>query len=348
LVLSVTVLTVSDARWTSSVNIPPKAQQEKPRYSEVYPGSKRTKIRYGPYKIPDNTHKDFVYLLEGEKGVLTTAAFKMQKPCTECMLISMTAGLEYPNGQDASIDSGAWMHHVMMMNGHKGLKDPTCPAPGPPGERIFASGNERSDIFMTDMTGKAFKSGYHIKPESQLSMELELMNLTPKPMPVYLTVTYEYMDGPPQEGWLSTRPVYLDVTGCYTASETKPPKNKELFTLDMKPWVAPWAGQLISVMGHLHDGGETLQVMHNQKMICDSKATYGVDAKYIEPAVDGKPGMAHISSMVGCTLMGPVKKGDQFVLNAKYDLTKFMPMRNAKGELSTVMGIGLMYAAVPF
>jgi len=323
--------------------IPPEIQPQEPKYSSTYPGSKRVKIRYGPYIMPDKESKNMIYLLEGEKGVLVSGAFKMKKPCQECVLLVMEAGLEYANGTNAAIDSGAWLHHIMMMRFGNGAIDAVCPQPG---ERFFASGNERSELFMTDISAKSFKSGYHLTPESSLASEYELMNLNAFKLPVYITITYEYMDGPPQAGWLNTRPVYLDVTGCFKASETRPPKGKDQFTLDMAPWVAPKTGTLVSVMGHLHDGGSTLQVLQNGNMICDSVAAYGQTPKYIERAPDGKLGMSHISSNHGCIKMGEVKSGDKFTLKAVYDMKKYMPMRNAKGQLSTVMGIGLLYYAV--
>jgi hypothetical protein len=323
--------------------------------SQNLPDMKRVKIRYGPYTIPSNTHKGLEYALEGEKGILTWAAFKMKKPCEECMITTMEAGLEYPDGREATIDTGAWMHHLMLMNGGKGLADPTCPNPMmPPGERVFASGNERSVIWMTPKTGE-FKSGYHIRADSTFSMELELMNLDADPKPVYLTLTYEFAPGPPPAGWLNTRPVYLDVTGCFRGSEIAPPKGKDQFTLTSTDFKAPWSGKLVSVMGHLHDGGASLQLYQRaqaangaSRQLCDSQATYGGTPQYIERSQAGKAGMKHISNMTDCFNMGEVTKGDKFYVEAHYDMIQNMPMRNAKGKLSTVMGIALWYVAVPF
>jgi hypothetical protein len=34
------------------------------------------------------------------------------KPCSDCMILGMNAGLEYPDGKDANTDTGMWLHHV--------------------------------------------------------------------------------------------------------------------------------------------------------------------------------------------------------------------------------------------
>jgi hypothetical protein len=34
------------------------------------------------------------------------------KPCSQCMIIGMNAGLEYADGSDANTDTMMWLHHV--------------------------------------------------------------------------------------------------------------------------------------------------------------------------------------------------------------------------------------------
>jgi hypothetical protein len=270
------------------------------------------------------------------------------------MVTVMEAGLEYPDGKEAMIDTGAWLHHLMVVNRGKGLSDPTCShALFSFGERMFAAGNERSPIWMTDRNG-SLKSGYHLKTDSALSMVLELMNLDNVPKEVYLTISYEYLPGPPQEGWLNTKPVYLDVTGCGKNSEAPAPEGKSQFVLDSKEFRAPWNGELVWVMGHLHDGGELLEVHQRpansteNKVVCDARAKYGENPSYVERSSNGTAGMKHISSMSNCGMTGKIQTGDKLSISAHYDLTKNMPMYNAKGKPAAVMGTGFMYVATPF
>lgn len=51
--------------------------------------------------------------LVGESGMLWNYPdLSIDKPCTQCVLLSQVAGLEYPDGRNANIDSGLWLHHV--------------------------------------------------------------------------------------------------------------------------------------------------------------------------------------------------------------------------------------------
>lgn len=72
-------------------------------------GSKSIKVRYGPYKVPNMGHKNAL----GEGGALWNYPDKqIEKPCEECVIVGMNAGLEYPDGKNANIDSNMWLHHV--------------------------------------------------------------------------------------------------------------------------------------------------------------------------------------------------------------------------------------------
>jgi hypothetical protein len=81
----------------------------------------------------------------------------VDKPCTNCMLLGMNAGLEYADGADANTDTLLWLHHMVMFNIGKGAWDATCTVFGAPhlivgslpqsSERIFSSGNERTTTF---------------------------------------------------------------------------------------------------------------------------------------------------------------------------------------------------------
>jgi hypothetical protein len=79
----------------------------------LVPGSKTVKIRYGPYKIPNMSKKNIV----GEEGSLWNYPDKVvEKPCAECVIVGMNAGLEYPDGRNANIDNGLWLHHVSLFS----------------------------------------------------------------------------------------------------------------------------------------------------------------------------------------------------------------------------------------
>jgi hypothetical protein len=72
-------------------------------------GAKTVKVRYGPYKVPNMSVKNIM----GEEGTLWNYPDNhVKKPCDECYIVGMNAGLEWPNGKNANINEGMWLHHV--------------------------------------------------------------------------------------------------------------------------------------------------------------------------------------------------------------------------------------------
>jgi hypothetical protein len=70
------------------------------------PGAKRVKVRSGPYRVPNMSKKSFP---SRHAGMLENYGdTSIEKPCEECTLLYQVAGLEYPDGTDANIDSGMW------------------------------------------------------------------------------------------------------------------------------------------------------------------------------------------------------------------------------------------------
>ena len=71
--------------------------------------SKTIKVRYGPYKVPNMNVKNIV----GEEGTLWNYPDNaVKKPCDDCYIVGINAGLEWPNGKNANINEGMWLHHV--------------------------------------------------------------------------------------------------------------------------------------------------------------------------------------------------------------------------------------------
>jgi hypothetical protein len=138
-----------------------------------------------------------------------------------------------------------------------------------------------------------------------------------------------------------------------------------------------------SLGGHLHDGGVNVDIFLNEKSICDSRASYSKDGGMAHgekpqahppsttPAAASTPmgadrghrrfdaspqilqrdgphsddGLAHISSMTVCSMIGRIKKGDQVQIKANYDFNRFQGMKSPEGKYTGVMGIAVMYTA---
>jgi hypothetical protein len=98
-------------------------------------GAKRVILRYGPYTVPPNSENN------GMKEFNDQSA---ERPCTDCYITKLQAGLEYPNGTIANSNTGMWLHHAVLYDfGRKDLSCPDLPY------RFFASGNERTRLDMT-------------------------------------------------------------------------------------------------------------------------------------------------------------------------------------------------------
>jgi hypothetical protein len=69
---------------------------------------------------------------------------------------------------------------------------------------------------------------------------------------VYLTMTYDILEGGLPAGWMDIKPVWFDAAQCGT-SEVSPPKQSGQFTITSGTWVPNFDGEVIGVGGHLHD-----------------------------------------------------------------------------------------------
>jgi hypothetical protein len=81
----------------------------------------------------------------------------------------------------------------------------------------------------------------------------------------------------------------------------------------------------------MHDGGTSVDVLLNTKMVCSSRAIYGTKLK-----MDGKE-WTTIDQMTDCTETFTVKKGDKIQLVVNYDEIAH-PKRESHGEEQEEMG----------
>lgn len=327
------------------------------------PGVKRVKIRSGPYKVPNMGVKS----MGGHAGMLEGYFDKdVQKPCEECNILTQVGGLEYANGTDANIDTGMWLHHMVMHNigprrwDATGINSVIC-APflvsgtsAYKAERFFVSGNERTPFHYYEVGGQQ-PSAYHLDKADKFKFILELMNMNMDDRVVYITQTFDYIDGPLPPGWQDVKTVFLDVKQCLD-SEVKPPEGQSKFTLTSKPWIPNIEGRILDAGGHVHDGGLTVNIASGtgaNTTLCDAVAKYSEKPTYVFKGTSmGKDKVAkdHISSMVGCEakqIKGwETKRDQQWVIKAEYDFSSRTPDIDG-GEPAEVMGIAMMLVAVP-
>jgi len=281
------------------------------------------KIRSGPYSVPNVNKTSLV----GEAGMLWNyPALAIAKPCAgSCVLIGQWAGLEFPDGRNANIDSGMWLHHMVSINSGSGRYDPTCygksslphvdvNASPSSAERYFSSGNERSRVHLDILGPGRTKWGYAMGAGDKLGYIVDLMNINTVDTTVYLTMYYDYFEGGLPSGWKNIRVIWLDANQCGT-SEVWPPKQSGSFTVSTSKYSSGFDGEVIGMGAHVHDGGVSVDIQVNGQTTCTSQAGYGESVEYVQKPGMGHGGggsagghgghgggMGHISSMTQCYL----------------------------------------------
>ncbi|QDS77030.1 hypothetical protein FKW77_006552 [Venturia effusa] len=252
------------------------------------PGAKAVKMRYGPYKVKGvkamgkaNPMGDMHGMLENYPDT------DFPRPCEgDCTIIGMRAGLEYPDGKDANVDTGLMLHHSVTVLIGPGRSDPTCsgfeisiPHAGTnttahTSERIFASGNERVPVVFADMGAK--DSGYKLRAEDKLGTLIDLANMNADDKTLYYTMVWDYIEGHGLQNDVSM--AWNDIRNC-GSSEANPPEKQTKFTLD-NTWTSTVDAEIIGGFGHLHDGGVSCTLTVDGAKACDSKASYGSKPGY--------------------------------------------------------------------
>jgi hypothetical protein len=236
-------------------------------------------------------------------------------------------------------------------------------------ERVMASGNERTRTRFHSPYQPQLKLGYFLNPEDKFALILDFMNERAEDRAVYLTMTYDYVEGRP-EGFSNFRTIWLDVAQCGT-SEVRAPVQSGKFNVS-QVWTANLNADILGGGGHLHDGGTHLTIEVDDKEICDSVATYSktngtggmggmggmaaigktlthVEEELIGTNLQKRDGphlnSEHISAMSPCAgkTMGldKVKKGQNWKITGYYDYDKY-PGMVMNGKQSNVMGIALV------
>ncbi|OCL08518.1 hypothetical protein AOQ84DRAFT_439525 [Glonium stellatum] len=297
--------------------------------------SSRVQISYGPFTAPSSTDNN---------GMQDFVVRNVAKPCSSCLITFIEAGLQYPNGTYANSNTGMWLHHTVLFNENQ--TDTVCPT-NP--SRFFASGNERTPINIC--VNGTQKAGYFLNETDQIAILVELMNETVEPRDAVVTITFEYIPTVPS-GFNLAAPVWLDIGNC--TNSDMPAQANTTFEYSSAPWTSDITGQILDTAGHIHDGGTYIEVLQNNKMICNCSAAYGQTPGYIETTpmnmsmmnMNMGMDMVHISSITSCFNDGTLKKGDTLGVTAHYNTSEYAPMMDNDGSLSPIMGISLLYVAI--
>jgi hypothetical protein len=306
------------------------------------------KVRYGPLKLDAATIGANGQVISSQYNDLLES---LEKPCTECYLQLIDAHLEFENGTITG-NPGTYLHHLALVQAGGKASDGTCGTPG--FDPFFSSGNEQPTEVYNDVEMK-HNTGYHIYPESEFIMNVYVLNNEPVEKEFYVALNYELVDGAHPD-FQTTRVAWIayNHTDCKTPAVSEEavdvivPSEKG-FTLTSGKWSSPWDGDILITGGHMHNGGTSTQIYLNDKVICDSQASYssgaggmvmGGERKLVRRG-DGE----HLSKMSACPAPGKVKKGDTIHIVSNYDFEKHVPIKKQDGHVAAVMALAKVYIA---
>ncbi|KAK2804805.1 hypothetical protein FQN51_001447 [Onygenales sp. PD_10] len=310
-------------------------------------GATVTKIRYGPYQL------DAMDMISNRPDL------NMEAPCEDCYITALQANLEYEDGTTANVNTGAWLHHMVLYKNGLGNKDLVCGSglislmP----ERIYASGNERS---VSRANGVA-QYGIELGSGDSIGMIYDLMNESDEAQTYYLTITYEHLPKS-TSGYKPVSMAWLDITDCGLSAV---PAQQGQFVLKSKGWKSTVSGRLLSASGHVHNGGVNTTIYLNGDPVCVSRQLYGRTPDFVAPGhgghegmkakrqdgheghdggEDGMEGKPSISDAEMCVDFATVNEGDELVISAYYD-TDLHPLDEAHdgSGFEDVMGISRVY-----
>jgi len=263
-------------------------------------GAKRTTIKYGSYSVASTKMMSTVKMVQG--------------PCTGCVVTAMEATIRYPDGKEANVDTGAWLHHIALFGSGAG------------GGSLWAAGNERPTIRLNN------QKKYGLEFPSAFMLMIDLMTEDVKPKNLTLEITYEHM--PKTSGYKGATMYWL------TIGEPRAKTGQYKFTT--LPATSTVTGSLLYAIGHMHDGGTDMRLFVGSKMVCKSVMHYNSREGYNpghknRKRQHGGHGVMHISDPGACTDFGEVKTGDRLTAEAWYDADKYGLM-NHNGKNENLMG----------
>jgi len=337
----------------------------------IRPNSRHVKATYGPYNvIPIDRHsgtkpKEALDGLGGSMGsiqnILKNAPGLSMDPagttilrrikqgiCQDCSVLRGRVALTDKEGSTISIGSGVYLHHIGFLPGKIGgspqvVRSNCGGATGPKGymglpNMLFVQGVENFTTWYTTPTGN-LNSGFYANSDTY-SMIAEIINYKPEKQSVYITVDYEFVPGKPK---VDAAISYISVTGCSAPRPSSPGAAPFGFTVEKgkstrvsQKMTVVRDGTFLSMRGHMHDGGELLKLIINDKVVCASKASYG-GAESTLVGADGKK-WETINAMSECNDPVKVKQGDVVQLEAAFD-TIAHPPRESHGHEAEEMGI---------
>jgi len=253
--------------------------------------------------------------------------------CKSCTVLKGNIALQNLDGSPGvpKNGSGVYIHHILTTSSKRSTSfwagNGGCrPMLDGLGAKFVGSGEDNNNVpvWYTTQDG-SHTGGFHINSMDSFSMEADLVSLNAAESKIYITIDMEYLPGIVGG---DTRESLVDVSWC-GGERVKAPTNG-VGRAKSGTWKFTDSGIITVAKGHMHAGGDKVQVYINNKLACESKAAY-----------DSTKGSGAIAGMSLCPQM-PVKSGDSLYFNVIYDATKH-PLRHEThgfGQgMSDIMGM---------
>jgi len=214
-----------------------------PRFSQTEPkdGAKRTTVKYGTWSVTSTKMLQTTKLAKG--------------PCVGvgCYVTAMEATIRYPDGKEANVDTGAWLHHIALFGSGGGQGS------------LWAAGNERPTLRLNS------EAKYGLDFPSAFMLMVDLMTEDVKPKSLTLEITYEHV---PKIG------SGYKAAAMYWLSIGEPAAKDGVYSFKSMPSISGYNAKLLYAIGHMHDGGTNMNLYVNSKLACKSVMHYNMRAGY--------------------------------------------------------------------
>jgi hypothetical protein len=247
---------------------------------------------------------------------------------TDIVLLDGVVEIQDESYKRVTLDNNIYTHHFLVYDMGKPQRHSFSCASGRaakyvpvPASVLLGGAAEDSESHYSAKAVPEKKTGYHIKKNSPIMMNIDIVNYNKDDLNVYASADMEYISGRSAE-YLDASHVFLPVTACDQGAMlpgiVQMPKGQSKWSLKSSGIIAAEDCILFLFRGHMHDGGTNVEVKINDKTICNSRALYGGPG-HVGKTSNGK-NWETIADMITCQEGVVVKKGDRISLNANYDL----------------------------
>jgi hypothetical protein len=132
------------------------------------------------------------------------------------------------------------------------------------------------------------KAGIYIGPDDMVMHATELMNESANERPAYLDIDIEYIPAAEAKAasFRTATTLWVDIDGlCSQDSQVEVTEDMMAagsFERELEGgWKVPFDADILSVTGHLHDGGLKQEFTVNGEVVCEHVAKYGGSAGFI-------------------------------------------------------------------